>query len=92
VHYLLDNPNDSVYIEYTMKNKQNIKGENKMRKITAKEYRENYNGKKAYVKNAFGTVEIKSINDDYWAYAPNANGGWGRSFSLHAKSEVLINH
>jgi len=75
----------------TKTNIENKKGETKMRKITAKEYRENYNGKKAYIKNAFGTVEIKTINEDYWAYAPNANSGWGRSFSLHAKSEILIN-
>ena len=77
-----------------MRIKQNIENKkergNKMKKITAKEYRENHNREIAYIETAFGVYEITSISEDYWAVAPGANGGRGRSFSLHAHSEILI--
>jgi len=61
-----------------------------MLKITAKEYREKYNGQLAYLDTSFAVYEIKGISEDYWAIAPAANGGRGLSFSLHAQSEILM--
>ena len=61
-----------------------------MKTITAKEYREKHNGKEAFTDTAFGKMEFNSINENYWVRCPKANGGFGRSFSLHAQSEIHL--
>lgn len=61
-----------------------------LRKITAREYRENHQGSGAYVDTFNGRERIDYIDKNFWAHCPDANAGFGLSFSLHPGSEVLL--